>query len=311
MGKVWWRDRLVVGWVLMLAWGTELCLAQTDSSNILTNRKYSLHYGFGEKPPKPLVKEEGRKKYPPGGLFSGSAGTLMGRLVYFDENTGEYDTRFRGALVSTLNVHLYKELVLSGTFFYNINTKNQPPLPIWVSDMFYSVKWTNWRPYTFSFGYENYADNRYNEPARKWGEKFLQGYAFVSFNANLPAKWIDKIRLDESTNFVFVPTIRYFPSYRNPADDILYHRLMTSVAARYTIWKRIYVEAGAFYYPMKDTRMPWDPDFTYGFGYFDFRPWRLSVTYGNWIANRYSFNKEIPKYNFLDGNFNILFNYRF
>jgi hypothetical protein len=108
-----------------------------------------------------------------------------------------------------------------------------------------------------------------------------------------------------------VPMVRYFPTYRNEANDILNNKIIMSLSARYTIWFRLYLEAGVYAYPIPNTKMPWDPEFTYGFGYFDWRPWRVSITYGNWIANRFNFNPEIPGYNFLDGNFNILFNYRF
>lgn len=277
-----------------------------------TRPKYSFLYGFDKPYIAPTDTSNKKKiKYPKEGIFSGNIGFQCGGLVYYDNATADYRRRFRGSMAGTFNVHIYKELVLSTTFFYNINTKSQPPLPIWLSDMFYSLKWANWRPYTFSFGYENYADNRYNEPIRKWGEKFLQGYVFVSFNANLPKKWVNKFRLDKSTNFVFVPSIRYFPSYRNNNNDILYNKLQFGVSARYTIWFRLYLEAGVYAYPIPNTRMPWDPDFTYGFGYFDYRKWRVSITYGNWIANRFNFKKEIPKYNFWDGNFSVLFNYRF
>lgn len=282
------------------------------NDSIKTKPKYSFMYGF-EQPYIPVkdTAQSRKIKYPKGGIFSGNAGFQCSRLIYNDPQTGEWKNRFRGSMTGTFNVQLYKELMLSTTFFYHIRTKNDPPFPIWLSDMFYSIKWFNWRPYTFSFGYENYADNRFNEPARKWGEKFLQGFVFVSFNANLPQKWINKFRLDQSTNFVFVPAIRYFPSYRNQADEILWHRLQLGLTARYTIWFRLYLEAGVYAYPFPNSRMPWDPDFTYGFGYFDYRPWRVSVTYGNWIANRFNFQKEIPGYNFLDGNFSVLFNYRF
>jgi hypothetical protein len=275
-----------------------------------TELQYSFIYGF-EKPPV-IQKDTTRKsKYPKDGIFNGNIGFQAGRLIYFDNALQDYNKRFRSSVTGTFNIRIYKELTISSTFFYHIRTKDQPPLPIWLSDMFYSIKWSNWRPYTLSIGYENYADNRFNEPAKKWGEKFLQGYVFVSGNITPPKSWINKIRLDNSTNFVLVPMVRYFPTYRNEADEILNNKVIMSLSARYTIWFRLYLEAGVYAYPIPNTKMPWDPEFTYGFGYFDWRPWRVSITYGNWIANRFNFNPEIPGYNFLDGNFSILFNYRF
>ena len=244
-------------------------------------------------------------------IITGNTGIQFGRLVYNDTATGDLIKRFRCAATLTTTINFYKHLQLSATGFYYFRNNDSPPLPIWLSDMYYSLKWANWQPYKFSFGYENYADNRFKEPFSKWKEKFFQGLLFVSYNANLPASTIDKIRIDNSTNFVFVPAIRYLPTYRNQFDEILDNKIIMSLASRYTIGYNIYLEGGVHYYPIKNSKMPWDPDFTYGFGYFDYRPWKLSVTYGNWIANRFDFKKELPEYGFLDGNFSINFNYKF
>lgn len=244
-------------------------------------------------------------------IITGNTGIQLGRLVYNDTATGDLIKRFRCAATLTTTIKVYKYLELSATGFYYFRNNDSPPLPIWLSDMYYSLKWANWEPYKFSFGYENYADNRFNEPFSKWKEKFFQGLLFVSYNANLPSSTLDKIRIDNSTNFVFVPAIRYLPTYRNQLDEILDNKIIMSLTSRYTIGYNIYLEGGVHYYPLKDSKMPWDPDFTYGFGYFDYRPWKLSITYGNWIANRFDFKKELPEYGFLDGNFSINFNYKF
>jgi len=283
-----------------------------SSEQVKAKAHYTFRYGYQQ--PFEIAKDAAEKRklrYPKEGLFSGNVGIQCSRLIYTDSETGEWGNRFRGSATAMFNAHIYKELILSTTLFYHIRAGNDPAFPIWLSDMFYAIKWFNWRPHTFSFGYENYADNRFDDSAQKWAEKFLQGFVFVSFNGNLPAKWINKIRLDESTNFSLVPTVRYFPTYRNETDEILSHKVQLGLSARYTIWFRLYLEAGVYAYPIPGSRMPWDPDFTYGFGYFDYRPWRVSVTYGNWIANRFTFQSEIPGYSFLDGNVSVLFNYRF
>jgi hypothetical protein len=56
--------------------------------------------------------------------------------------------------------------------------------------------------------------------------------------------------------------------------------------------------------------MPWDPDYTYGFGYFDWRSFRLSLTYGNWAINRWPGRKKVfEEYGFLDGQFRVIANW--
>jgi hypothetical protein len=60
-----------------------------------------------------------------------------------------------------------------------------------------------------------------------------------------------------------------------------------SLACRYTRPQGWYAEAAVFAYPQHGQQQPWDPDFTYGFGYADWRPGTLSVKYNNYSGNRF------------------------
>lgn len=244
-------------------------------------------------------------------VFSGSVGHSMGRLADLNMNF-----IFRNNFFANLQARIYKELIFTTSLFafydQDINT-NVP----WIADYFYGIKWFNWRPKTFSYGYENFVDNKYDRPD-KFGELFLQGFYFVSWNHNLPQKWIDAIRLDQSTNFNITYMVRYFAQYRDEMNTIHglgkggWGKAQVGVSMRYTIWKRIYLEAAAFYYPDHTrTQVMWDPDFTYGFGYFDYRAFRFSITYGNWVMNRFPFNRDDsqPPYGILDGDLRFTFNW--
>ncbi len=46
---------------------------------------------------------------------------------------------------------------------------------------------------------------------------------------------------------------------------------------KYGIHKWLYVTTTAYYYPHRSQQQPWDPDFTYGFGYFDWHPRTFSL----------------------------------
>lgn len=254
-------------------------------------------------------------------VFSGSVGHSMGRLVYIDEVDGGEKMIFRNSFFANLQARIYKELIFTTSLFAFYNQDINTNVP-WIADYFYGLKWFNWRPKTFSYGYENYVDNKYDRPD-KFGKLFLQGFYFVSWNHNLPQKWIDAIRLDESTNFNITYMARYFVQYRDTANVIHglgkggWGKAQVGVSMRYTIWKRIYIEAAAFYYPYdynggEVTQVTWDPDFTYGFGYFDYRAFRFSITYGNWVMNRFPFNPPDgtpPTYGILDGDLRFTFNW--
>jgi hypothetical protein len=246
-------------------------------------------------------------------VFSGNIGYSIGRTAFTDTTTNSNRYEIRHSPRVMLNIRLYKELSFSTTAFVQLNDKAVFP---WTADFFYSLKWFNWRPRTFSYGYENYVNNKYTDSGKDLYEKFLQGFFFVSYNHPLPQKWIDKIRIDESTNFTLVYMLRY--SARFIDEDMVlqdggWGKLVPNLSARYTIGKRFYVEGGVNYYiNPQETKLPWDPDFTYGFGYFDWRPWRVSVTYGNWVVNRFPWNeKEVSPYGFWEGDLNILFNFKF
>jgi hypothetical protein len=45
---------------------------------------------------------------------------------------------------------------------------------------------------------------------------------------------------------------------------------------------------------MHAQQQPWDPDFTYGFGYFDFHSGTFSVQYNNYSGNRFPWRHRGP-----------------
>lgn len=263
---------------------------------------YHFQYGFG-----PIERDTTSS-----GVFknrlSGGIGVGGGGLISYNEQIQSSERLGRLSPFLSFRYKFYREFQGGGTFFLNIPREG---LPFWVSDYFYSIGWYNWRPHTFSFGFENFADNRYGDSPHQGIEKLAQGYLFVSYNLPLPKKWINAIRLDRTSAFEFKPVLRYFPLYRDDLGQLYAHRLTAGLQARWTIWKRFYVEASAISYPVSQIRASWDPDFTYGFGYFDWRPWRFSIQYGNWVANRYLGGPGIQGYGILDGTLSFTFNYAF
>jgi hypothetical protein len=277
---------LVLGWLLLGC----------------AHRTYHFQYGF-----EPVQQDSVNRSFLKNRL-SGSVGVGGGGLISYNEETQQQERLARVAPFISLRYKIFRELSASGTFFLNIPRQN---LPFWVSDFFYQFGWYNWRPHTFSFGYENFADNRYGESPKQGLEKLAQGYLFVSYHFPLPKKWVNAIRLDATSAFELKPVVRYFPMYRDDAGTLYQHRITTALQARWTIWKRFYIEGSVMAYPLSEVRASWDPDFTYGFGYFDWRPWRFSLQYGNWVANRFIGGPGIQGYGFLDGNLSFSFNYTF
>ncbi|HXB40659.1 MAG TPA: hypothetical protein VNZ49_08960 [Bacteroidia bacterium] len=241
--------------------------------------------------------------------ISGNISYNTGRILISDGT--ETKAEYRSALAFYTRVRFLEEFSVNTTFFVDFNKKATAR---WISDYSYTIGRYNWRPNKFNYGYENYLNNKYTDDIATFGEKFLEGYYFLSYSNNLPEKWTKAIAFDGTTNIKFIYFTRYAIKYRDEFD--ITHGGLTNgkstfgLALRYTIYKNIYVESAVYYYTEPFKRQPWDPDFTYGFGYFDWRSFRLSITYGNWAINRFPGNKtSYPDYGFIDGQFRIIANW--
>lgn len=242
-----------------------------------------------------------------GGSFSYNTGRV---LIEDKDNAFHYE--IRNALGIFTRIRFFEEFSFNTTFYKDFN-----PLAStrWISDYTYSIGRYNWRPNKFNFGYENYINNKYSDNFKTFSSKFLEGYYYLSYSHNLAEKYTDKIKLDNTTNLKFTYFARYSIKYRDE-NEVTHGTLFRGKptiggGARFTIFYNIYVESALyFYFNPALQKQPWDPDYTYGFGFFDYRSFRCSLTYGNWAINRFSWNKtSYPHYGFFDGNFRFVVNY--
>lgn len=239
----------------------------------------------------------------------GSISYNTGRVLISDNNGGHEE--YRHALAFSTRVRFWEQFSFNTTFYIDFNKKATAR---WTSDYSYAIGRYNWKPNKFNYGYENYLNNKYTDNLKTFGEKFLEGYYFVSYSNSLPEKITKAISLDYTTNVKFIYFVRYAIKYRDEFNKtfggIFGGKTTLGIAMRYTIYKNIYVEGALYYYTEQFKRQPWDPDYSYGFGFFDWRSFRISVTYGNWAINRFPGSKNLyPKYGFLDGQFRIVANW--
>ena len=247
-------------------------------------------------------------------VISGNVTYLLGRTVFEYKSSKNQDSiryEFRNTISASLKIRFYKEFNLKTNFFYHLNRNAYQP---WTADYFYSLTRFNWRPNTFSYGYENYANNRYTDNSEQFAKKFLQGYYFISYNHNLPEKVLSKIRIDKSTNFNITYLLRYAINYRDKNQDVkgdfTHGKTTAGISSRYMIAKNFFIEGGAYFYLDEKQKSPWDADYTWGFGYFDWRPFKVSFTYGNWVINRFNGkNENYSHYSFPDGDFSATLNF--
>ena len=242
--------------------------------------------------------------------ISGNLSYNMGRVMIDDGE--KIHNVCRSAVGVFTRIRFFEEFSFNTTFYKDFN---RMAATRWISDFSYSIGRYNWRPNKFNYGYENYINNKYSDNYKTFSEKFLEGYYFVSYNHTLSDKVMTKIKLDSTTSVKFIYFVRYSIKYRDENEvehgSLFNGKPTMGIALRATVFRNIYVESAVYqYFNPSVEKQPWDPDFTYGFGYFDWRSFRCTLTYGNWAVNRFPWNKTAyPRYGFLDGNFKIGFNY--
>lgn len=242
--------------------------------------------------------------------ISGNISYNTGRVLVDDGK--EIHEEYRNAIGFFTRIRFLEEFSVNTTFFKDFNPRAATR---WISDFNYSIGRYNWRSKKLNFGYENYINNKYTDDLKTLGHKFLEGYYFLSYNYSLPDKMLQRIKADNSTNLKFTGFARYAIKYRDE-NEITHGGLFSGkptfgLAFRYTILWNLYVESAVYFYAKPSIhKQPWDPDYSYGFGYFDWRSFRCSVTYGNWAINRFPWNETAyPRYGFIDGNFRFVVNY--
>jgi hypothetical protein len=225
--------------------------------------------------------------------------------------TPKPDYEYRSALALFTRIRFYEEISFNTTFYLDFNKRAAAR---WIADYTYSIGRYNWRPFKLNFGYENYQNNKYTDNADQFAEKAMEGYFFLSYGLAVPDNLFRYVRIDSTTAFRVTPFVRWAARYRDEFESVHYEgKPCAGTSARLTLFWNLYVE-GAVYYYFNDVgyrQLPWDPDYSYGFGYFDYRAFRLSLTYGNWAVNRFPGKKNyFPHYGLLDGNFRLVANWQ-
>lgn len=261
-------------------------------------------------------------------IISGNISYNTGRVILNDEEGKRYV--YRHAMGFYTRIRVVEEFFVNTTFFKDFNKEAAPHF---MSDYTYSVGRYNWRPRTWSYGYENYQPNKYTDSSKERLEKFLQGNFFVSYGLVLPKLSEIKFKRNKSdTTEVTLDSIailkklskiklswfaRYAYKYRDREEqlrggsNLWGGKPMAGVSARYTFWRNFYIEGATNFYLIPVQKQDWDPDFTYGFGYFDYRSFRMSFMYGSYAVNRFPWNgkKAYEDFGFLDGTFRVVANY--
>lgn len=156
----------------------------------------------------------------------------------------------------------------------------------WNPEFTYGFGYDDWHPRTWSFTYGNYNGNRL-DPDRATGEhrwNFDRGTWTAAYKFDLPDPW----KRDSRDQFGCRAGVNLTPRYTEAASAALREwKQSATLGCRYALAGGWFASFTAVAWPKGSQQQPWDPDFTYGFGYFNWRPGGLSVQYNNYSGNRW------------------------
>ena len=176
------------------------------------------------------------------------------------------------------------------TLYKYLDESRQAP---WNGDFTYVFGYDDWHPNTVSLVYANYGGNRFAPDASRDERvtRFDEGTISLGYKWVLP-KWMERWFTVHDTGGVGLRASYHLtPRY---VDDRCVCRRdakhALSLGLRYVIHTWWYAEITLYGYPVPSQKQPWDPDFTYTLGYFDWHPGTFALQYSNYSGNRYPWN---------------------
>lgn len=172
----------------------------------------------------------------------------------------------------------------------------------WNPDFTYVFGYDDWHPGTFSLTYGNYGGNRLSPdrgqrpgvaPERR--TRFNQGQWSVGYKFALPEALRPVLLFSEKDQLGCSINANLTPRYTDLKSLSTRERKRSySLGCRYATPSNWHANVTFYHYPDRTQQQPWDPDFTYGLGYFDWRPGTISVQYNNYSGNRYPWHARSP-----------------
>jgi len=166
----------------------------------------------------------------------------------------------------------------------------------WHPDFTYAFGYDDWRPYTLSLQYANFGGNRLN-PDKSRGEvrtRFSEGTWTLGFKFPMPSALEPYFLLQPDHAVGCNLGLNYTPRYADAAtNSTLSGKRTITLGCKYSLPNNWYATMAATHYPNRGQQQPWNGDFTYGFGYFDWRPGSWSIQYNNYSGNRFPWRDRV------------------
>ena len=243
---------------------------------------------------------------------SGSINASCGKVQYWDEGQQKYVTDLNYALALSAGFYLGRNYSLALTCNLPLNREVTSNMP-WIADYSYMVMRSKYVPNTFYWGYSNFGYNKYNNSLKQIGHSFVSGNFVFGYIIPIPDSVMRFLKIFSTSRLVPSIQINYAPRYYNQTGEFVkdyFGKPAISLNLKYILFNNFFISGSASYYPRKDIRLPWDSDYTYGFGFENWRPWKLTLIYSNY-SNHYPWKDQTMNSGFLYGSLSLSFNYAF
>jgi hypothetical protein len=192
---------------------------------------------------------------------------------------------------------------VNASAYHYLNADNQRA---WSPDFTYVFGYDDWHPYTLSLVYANYGGNRFSPSRSSQGQRteLAEGGVTLAWKLRAPPPVERAMALSRSSAIEMNVNYTWTPRYTTLRGETETWKQKAGVTVKYGIHKWLYVTTTAYYYPHPSQQQPWDPDFTYGFGYFDWHPRTFSLQYNNYAGNRYPWRRG-ARAGFRDGSVSL------
>lgn len=171
-------------------------------------------------------------------------------------------------------------------------------------DFSYSFGVANYAPDTLSIEYSNYGGNRLSP---KTGEEFTdlnQGTITTTYRFEVPEPVVRFLHPDDEARVLGWASYNLTPEYQPGRWWKQWFGLGLSVP----IWKNISIWAQGNIYPDSSQTTAGDPDFTYGFGYYDWSPGGFILAYSSYAPNGFPWGNSAKDGDLMDGSIFLGYN---
>lgn len=155
-------------------------------------------------------------------------------------------------------------------------------------DFSYSFGAANYAPGSFSLEYANYGGNRLNPEKGEEVTDFLGGTVSFTYRDMIPRRLTELFLPPHRADVGGWVSVNVTPEYQEGE----YGKVVVSYGFSLPVWKQISFWCLGNIYPLTYQETSGDPDFVYGFGYYDWFGGGWIFSYSNYAPNAYPWSEK-------------------